>query len=124
MFAAAVRTQASQAQLADWMPLIEQRAFSGCYAQTELAHVGPPPYLSWPRPPPTCPCPELTRATGAVGGAGQGSNVAALMTTATFVPETDEFDMHTPCLEATKWWIGDLVRPVPCTTLLLRSRAD
>ena len=32
------------------------------------------------------------------------------MTTATFVPETDEFDMHTPCLEATKWWIGDLVR--------------
>ena len=33
------------------------------------------------------------------------------MTTATFVPESDEFDLHTPSLEATKWWIGDLVRP-------------
>jgi len=31
------------------------------------------------------------------------------LTTATYIPETDEFDIHTPCLEATKWWVGALV---------------
>jgi hypothetical protein len=30
--------------------------------------------------------------------AGHGSNVQGLETTATFVPETDEFELHTPTL--------------------------
>lgn len=38
---------------------------------------------------------------------GHGSNVQALETTATFVPETDEIELHTPTLTATK---------VPCPT--------
>jgi hypothetical protein len=33
---------------------------------------------------------------------GHGSNIRALMTLATFIPESDEFDMHTPCIEAYK----------------------
>ncbi|ELR15635.1 acylCoA oxidase like protein [Acanthamoeba castellanii str. Neff] len=37
---------------------------------------------------------------------GHGSNVQGLETTATFVPETDEFELHTPTLTATKWWPG------------------
>lgn len=37
-----------------------------------------------------------------------GSNVQGLMTTATYIPETDMFDIHTPCIEATKWWVGAL----------------
>lgn len=37
---------------------------------------------------------------------GHGSNVQALETTATFDEQTDEFIIHTPCLTATKWWIG------------------
>ncbi|KCV71317.1 hypothetical protein H696_02263 [Fonticula alba] len=37
---------------------------------------------------------------------GHGSNVAGLQTTATFMPESDEFELHTPSLLATKWWIG------------------
>ncbi|KAJ2455419.1 fatty-acyl coenzyme A oxidase [Coemansia sp. RSA 2336] len=37
---------------------------------------------------------------------GHGSNVAGLETTATYDPNTDEFDVHSPTLTATKWWIG------------------
>lgn len=37
-----------------------------------------------------------------------GSNVAALMTTATYDPVTQEFDLHTPNLLATKWWVGQM----------------
>ena len=40
----------------------------------------------------------------------QGSNVRALQTTATYMPQDDTFDVHTPTIEATKWWIGGLVR--------------
>ncbi|KAK0433149.1 peroxisomal oxidase [Armillaria borealis] len=39
---------------------------------------------------------------------GHGSNVAQLETTATFVPETREFEIHSPTLTSTKWWIGAL----------------
>jgi acyl-CoA oxidase len=39
---------------------------------------------------------------------GHGSNVSALETTATYLPETDEFDVHSPTLTSTKWWIGGL----------------
>ena len=37
---------------------------------------------------------------------GHGSNVSALETTATYVPETQEFEIHSPTLTSTKWWIG------------------
>ena len=37
---------------------------------------------------------------------GHGSFVRGIETTATFDPTTDTFDIHTPRLEATKWWIG------------------
>tara|TARA_B110001452_G_scaffold102390_1_gene84965 strand:+ start:2184 stop:3212 length:1029 start_codon:yes stop_codon:yes gene_type:complete len=37
-----------------------------------------------------------------------GSNVRALRTTATYVRETDEIEIDTPDLEATKWWPGGL----------------
>ena len=39
---------------------------------------------------------------------GHGSNVRALQTTATYDAATDEFVIHTPCKEATKWWPGSL----------------
>lgn len=39
---------------------------------------------------------------------GHGSNVRGIETTATYLPESDEFELHTPCLSATKWWIGGL----------------
>lgn len=41
---------------------------------------------------------------------GHGSNVRGLETTATFIPETDEFDVHTPSLRATKFWPGCMGR--------------
>ena len=37
-----------------------------------------------------------------------GSNVRGLQTTATFIPETDEIEVHTPTLDAAKWWPGGL----------------
>jgi len=41
---------------------------------------------------------------------GHGSNVAGLLTTATLDKATDEFIIDTPCIEATKYWPGDLGR--------------
>ncbi|KAH8822666.1 peroxisomal oxidase [Flagelloscypha sp. PMI_526] len=41
---------------------------------------------------------------------GHGSNVAKLETTATYIPETKEFEIHSPSLTAAKWWIGALGR--------------
>jgi len=39
-----------------------------------------------------------------------GSNVQGLETTATWVQETQEFELHSPSLTASKWWIGGLGR--------------
>ncbi|KIK60024.1 hypothetical protein GYMLUDRAFT_44047 [Collybiopsis luxurians FD-317 M1] len=39
---------------------------------------------------------------------GHGSNVASLETTATYIPETKEFEIHSPTLTSSKWWIGAL----------------
>ena len=41
---------------------------------------------------------------------GHGSNVRALETTATFLPGTDEIEINTPTVTATKWWPGNLGR--------------
>ena len=41
---------------------------------------------------------------------GHGSNVRGIETTATYVPETDEIEIHSPTLTATKWWPGALGR--------------
>lgn len=39
---------------------------------------------------------------------GHGSDVARLETTATLIPSSDEWDLHTPTLSAVKWWSGAL----------------
>ncbi|PVU97277.1 hypothetical protein BB559_002093 [Furculomyces boomerangus] len=39
---------------------------------------------------------------------GHGSNVQGIETTATFIEETDEFEINSPTLTSTKWWIGSL----------------
>lgn len=39
---------------------------------------------------------------------GHGTNVARLETTATYLPDTKEFELHSPTLTSTKWWIGAL----------------
>ncbi|KAI0042754.1 peroxisomal oxidase [Auriscalpium vulgare] len=41
---------------------------------------------------------------------GHGSNVAALETTATYLPTAREFEVHSPTLTSTKWWVGALGR--------------
>jgi alkylation response protein AidB-like acyl-CoA dehydrogenase len=39
---------------------------------------------------------------------GHGTNVSALETTATYIPESQEFEIHSPTLTSSKWWIGFL----------------
>ena len=39
---------------------------------------------------------------------GHGSDVASLKTTATFDAKKDEFVLHTPSIDATKWWPGEM----------------
>ncbi|KAG1777940.1 peroxisomal oxidase [Suillus placidus] len=39
---------------------------------------------------------------------GHGTNVARLETTSTYIPETQEFEINSPSLTSTKWWIGAL----------------
>ncbi|KAI9997196.1 hypothetical protein PInf_000632 [Phytophthora infestans] len=41
---------------------------------------------------------------------GHGSNVRGLETTATYIPDTDEFEIHSPTLTSMKWWPGALAR--------------
>lgn len=41
---------------------------------------------------------------------GHGSNVRGLETTATYIPATDEFEIHSPTLSSIKWWPGALAR--------------
>lgn len=44
----------------------------------------------------------------------------ALETTATFVEETDEFEIHTPTLTATKWWPGCMAKTATHTIVMAR----
>ncbi|KAL3932640.1 MAG: hypothetical protein SGPRY_000622 [Prymnesium sp.] len=39
---------------------------------------------------------------------GHGSNVRAIETTATYLPASEEFELHSPTLSSTKWWPGGL----------------
>ena len=39
---------------------------------------------------------------------GHGTNVSCLETTATYLPESQEFEIHSPTLTSTKWWSGAL----------------
>lgn len=41
---------------------------------------------------------------------GHGSDVQRLKTTATYDKQRKEFIIHTPSVDATKWWPGDLGR--------------
>ncbi|KAJ6554277.1 acyl-CoA oxidase [Mycena capillaripes] len=55
----------------------------------------------------------LTASKGIIGcylqtELAHGTNVNRLETTATYIPETREFDIHSPTLTSTKWWIGAL----------------
>ncbi|RIB24523.1 acyl-CoA dehydrogenase/oxidase [Gigaspora rosea] len=51
---------------------------------------------------------------------GHGSNVQGLETTATYIPETDEFEIHTPHLTAAKWWAGGLGRTANHSVVMAR----
>lgn len=39
---------------------------------------------------------------------GHGTNVQRIETTATYLPVSGEFEIHSPTLTSTKWWIGGL----------------
>ncbi|KAI9259010.1 acyl-CoA dehydrogenase/oxidase [Phascolomyces articulosus] len=51
---------------------------------------------------------------------GHGSNVQGLETTATYIPETNEFDLHSPHLTSSKWWIGGLGKTANYAVVMAR----
>ncbi|CAB4445582.1 unnamed protein product [Rhizophagus irregularis] len=55
---------------------------------------------------------------------GHGSNVRRLETTATYIHETDEFDIHSPTLTSTKWWPGGLARTSTHAVIFARLIID
>ncbi|KZT39561.1 acyl-CoA oxidase [Sistotremastrum suecicum HHB10207 ss-3] len=76
---------------------------------------------------------SLIRYRGVIGAyaqteLGHGSNLLSLETTATFMPKAQEFEIHSPTLTSTKWWIGALGRTathaVVQAKLLLPSGQD
>lgn len=77
--------QASEEQRAEWLPLARDHKIVGCYCQTECTL-----------------CMVYTCLT--VGVVGHGSNVRGLETTATYLTESEEFELHSPTLTSTKWY--------------------
>ncbi|KAI8098233.1 acyl-CoA dehydrogenase/oxidase C-terminal [Gilbertella persicaria] len=55
---------------------------------------------------------------------GHGSNVQGLETTATYLPETNEFEIHSPTLTASKWWIGGLGKAANHAIVMARLITD
>ncbi|KAI8142051.1 acyl-CoA dehydrogenase/oxidase [Fennellomyces sp. T-0311] len=51
---------------------------------------------------------------------GHGSNVQGLETTATYIPETNEFEIHSPHLSSSKWWIGALGKTANYAVVMAR----
>ncbi|KAG1121911.1 hypothetical protein G6F42_011973 [Rhizopus arrhizus] len=55
---------------------------------------------------------------------GHGSNVQGLETTATYIPETNEFELHSPTLTSAKWWIGGLGKAANHAIVMARLITD
>ncbi|KAJ3386866.1 hypothetical protein HDU84_001248 [Entophlyctis sp. JEL0112] len=51
---------------------------------------------------------------------GHGSNVQGLETTATYIPETEEFEIHSPTLTSAKWWVGGLGKTATHAVVMAR----
>ncbi|KAJ3285940.1 acyl-CoA oxidase [Rhizoclosmatium globosum] len=51
---------------------------------------------------------------------GHGSNVQGLETTATYIPETEQFELHSPSLTAAKWWVGGLGKTATHAVVMAR----
>lgn len=78
LFCSALQSQGSEEQVAEWLPQAYALTVYGCFGMTELGH---------------------------------GSFVRGIETTATFIPGTGadgegEWEIHSPTVTSTKWWIG------------------
>ncbi|KAL6056203.1 Acyl-coenzyme A oxidase (Acyl-CoA oxidase) [Balamuthia mandrillaris] len=51
---------------------------------------------------------------------GHGSNVQGLQTTALYLPDSDEFELNTDSITATKWWPGAIAHTATHTVLMAR----
>eukprot|EP00933_Yihiella_yeosuensis_P039101 TRINITY_DN33051_c0_g1_i1.p1 TRINITY_DN33051_c0_g1~~TRINITY_DN33051_c0_g1_i1.p1 ORF type:complete len:717 (+),score=153.10 TRINITY_DN33051_c0_g1_i1:147-2297(+) len=90
MFLPTLMNQADDEQQSWWLHKAMNYEILGTYAQTELTH---------------------------------GSNVRGLKTTATFDPSIGNdggWHIHTPSLEAAKWWPGGLAKSCNCVILMAR----
>lgn len=93
LFFGAVQGQGDEEQVAEWASRAMGLNIFGCFGMTEMGH---------------------------------GSHVRGIETTATFVPGAGpdgdgEWDIHTPSLTATKWWIGGLAHTATHMALYART---
>ncbi|KAJ3143102.1 hypothetical protein HK100_010685 [Physocladia obscura] len=51
---------------------------------------------------------------------GHGSNVQGLETTATYIPEKEQFEIHSPTLTSAKWWVGGLGKTATHAVVMAR----
>ena len=97
MLIPALLNQATEEQQEKWLAPAYMQAFVGI---TQQRSESPPPVLS------------LLSGTYAQTEMGHGTNLKRLETTATYIPDRHEFELHSPTLTATKWWPG-LLGKVP-----------
>ena len=55
---------------------------------------------------------------------GHGSNVREIQTEATYDKASESFIINTPCLEATKWWIGGAAKTSNIATVFAQLIVD
>ncbi len=53
--------------------------------------------------------------------AGHGSNIRGLESTATFVRDSDEFELHSPTLTSTKWFVLYTPKYIYIATLFIKT---
>ena len=76
----------------------------GAFTSTLASQCSPEQLMEW------VPKAYMMQITGCLAQTemGHGSNVRGLQTTATYDPRTEEFIIHSPTIEATKWWPGGM----------------
>lgn len=90
-FEPVLRTQGSKELLDEYGELVANQGIIGCVLHWSFLDIKLTQQL--------CRCYLQTELA-------HGSNVASLETTATYIPETQEFEIHSPTFTSRKWWIG------------------
>jgi acyl-CoA oxidase len=114
MFLPTLKSQTTDEQKKLFLEPALRHEIIGCYAQTEVII-----YITFTV--------KVFLKKGIIvlrAQLGHGSNVQGLETTATYIPETKEFEIHSPTLTSSKWWIGGLGKAANHAIVMARLITD